>query len=52
MDRLIGTIVGLVILVIALPTVAVLAQTMLPALVSLLVLLGAVRLLWPSRRRS
>jgi hypothetical protein len=52
MDRLIGTIVGLVILVIALPTVAVLTQGALPALVSLLVLLGFVRLLWPSRQKS
>ena len=52
MDRLIGTTVGLVVLVIALPAVTVLAQDALPALISLLVLLGAVRLLWPSRRRS
>jgi hypothetical protein len=51
MDRLLGTIVGLVILVIALPTIAVLAQGALPALVSLVVLLGFVRLLLPPRSR-
>lgn len=51
MDRLIGTAVLLLGLVIALPAIAALAQTAVPALISLLVLLGIVRLLLPPRPR-
>lgn len=52
MDRVIGTAALLLGLVIALPVIAAWAQTAVPVLVSLLVLLGFVRLIWPSRRRS
>ena len=52
MSRLTGTVAGLLVLVVALPTLAELAQPAVPVLAGLLVLLGIVRLaLPPSRRR-
>ena len=52
MNKLIGTVAGLLVLIVVLPTVAELAQAAVPALVSVLVFLGLVRLaLPPSRRR-
>lgn len=52
MDRLIGLVVVLLLVVVALPIVAGYAAGAAPALLSLLVLLGFVRLLLPSRSRS
>ncbi len=52
MDRLLGTAVLLVVVIVALPTVAHLAQATVPALVSLIVLLGVLRLALPSSRRG
>jgi hypothetical protein len=51
-DRLIGLVVALLLVVVALPIVAGYAAGAIPALLSLLVLIGFVRLVWPSRRRS
>lgn len=51
MDRLIGTAVLLLALVVALPALATLAQTAIPALIGLVVLLGITKLAWPIRRR-
>jgi len=50
-NRLLGTAVLLVVVIVALPAVARLAQTVVPALVSVIVFLGVARLLWPSRRK-
>lgn len=52
MDRLIGTLTALLVLALLLPAIAGIAQGAVPALVALLVLLGFVRLLWPSGRKS
>lgn len=52
MDRLLGTAVLSLVAIVALPTVAHLAQAAVPALVSVIVLLGVLRLaLPPSRKR-
>lgn len=51
MGRLTGTVVFLLVACLVLPTVARLAQAAVPVLVSLLVLLGLARLLWPGQRR-
>lgn len=51
MNRLLGTAALLVVMIVALPAVARLAQAAVPALVSVIVFLGVARLLWPSRRR-
>jgi hypothetical protein len=54
MDRLIGLVVVLLLVVVALPIVAGYAAGAVPALLSLLVFLGVLRLFLParSRRRS
>jgi hypothetical protein len=46
-----GAVVLLLVVCLVLPTVAQLAQVAVPVLVSLLVLLGLARLLWPKGRR-
>ncbi len=46
-----GTVVGLLALVVALPAIAQAAQAAVPALISVLVFLGIVNLAWPTRRR-
>ncbi len=51
MNRLIGIVTGLLVLVVALPTLAERTQPAVPALASLLLLLAIVRLLLPPRRR-
>lgn len=51
MSRLIGTVAGLLVLVVALPTLAEWSQAAVPVLASLLVLLGIVRLALPPQRR-
>lgn len=51
MSRLLGTVLGLLVLALAAPTLARLAEQTVPALVSLLFFLGIARLLWPTRRR-
>lgn len=52
MSRLTGTVAGLLVLAVALPALAEFAQAAVPVLLSLLLLLGIVRLaLPPSRRR-
>lgn len=52
MNRLIGTVAGLLVVIVVLPAVAELAQAAVPALLSVLFLLVALRLaLPPSRRR-
>jgi len=50
-NRLTGTVAGLLVLVVALPTLAEFARPAVPVLASLLVLLGIVRLALPPRRR-
>ena len=52
MDRLFGLVLVLLLVAVALPTVAGYATRAIPVLTSILVLLGAVRLLWPSHRKS
>jgi hypothetical protein len=51
-DRVTGTVGALLVGCLLLPTVAGYAVRAVPVLVSLLVLLGFVRLIWPSRGRS
>ncbi len=51
MSRFAATIVGLLVLCLALPTIAQLAQLAIPLLVSLLVLLAVVYLAMPPRKR-
>ncbi len=50
-NRLLGIVAGLLVLVVALPTLAELVRAAVPALASLLVFLTIVRLLLPPRRR-
>lgn len=52
MNRATSTVLGLLIVCLLLPTLARYAARAVPVLVSLLVLLGFVRLIWPSRGRS
>lgn len=52
MNRVLGTVVALLVVCLLLPTVAGYAAQAVPALVALVVLLRALRLLWPSGRRS
>lgn len=49
MNRALGTVVALLAGALLLPTVAGYAARAVPVLVSLLVLLGFLRLIWPSR---
>lgn len=51
MDRLLGSAALLLVAILVAPMVAHLAQTAVPALVSVIVLLGVVRLALPSSRR-
>ncbi len=51
MGRVLGTVAWLLVGVLLLPQVAQAAQAAVPALVSLLIFLGVVRLAWPTRRR-
>ena len=51
MDRLTGMLLVLVAVAVALPVIAAFAQSLLPLLIALLVLLGFVRLLIPPRFR-
>ena len=51
MDRLLTLLIVLLLVAVALPIVAGYATRAVPALISALVLLGAVRLLMPSRSR-
>lgn len=51
MNQVIGTVTGLLVLIVALPAVAELAQAALPPLIALLILAAFVRLAWPSSGR-
>ncbi len=51
MNRAVGTVLLLLVVCLALPVLASYAAQAVPLLVSLIVLLGAVRLLVPSRSR-
>jgi hypothetical protein len=51
LDRLIGTAVVLIVVALALPTVATFALAAVPSLMSLVVFLAIVRLAWPVPRR-
>lgn len=51
MDRVMGMVVLLILAALVLPVLVAWLQAAVPMLVSLLVLLGAGRLLWPTRRR-
>ncbi len=51
MGRLTGTVVCLLVLIVALPAIAHAAQVAVPALFSVLVFLAIASLFWPSRRR-
>lgn len=51
MSRLFGLTCVLLALALSAPYLARLAQQAVPTLIALLILLGVVRLVWPSRRR-
>jgi hypothetical protein len=51
-DRALGTVLVLLVVCLVLPTLARYATQAVPVLVSLVVLLAALRLIWPSRRQS
>jgi hypothetical protein len=51
-NRVLGTVLALLVGCLLLPTVAGYAARAVPVLVALVVLLGALRLLWPSGRKS
>ncbi len=51
MGRLLSTVLGLLLLALAAPYLAHLAEQTIPALLSILFFLAIARLLWPTRRR-
>lgn len=51
MGRLLSTVIGLLLLALAAPYLAGLAEQAVPALVSVLFFLAIARLFWPTRRR-
>jgi len=51
-NRATGTVLGLLIVCLLLPTVAGYATQAVPVLVALAVILGLLRLFWPSGRKS
>lgn len=52
MDRALGIVALLLVAALALPVLAAWLQAAVPMLISLLVMLGLVRLVWPSRGRG
>jgi uncharacterized membrane protein len=50
-DRVIGAVAGLLVLVVILPTIAAASQSTIPTLVGLLVVLALLRALAPQGRR-
>lgn len=51
MNRLLSTVLGLLLFALAAPYLARLAEQMVPALLSVVFFLAIARLFWPTRRR-